>query len=138
MIALDTNALVRMLVEDDKDQARVVQEVVLLAETNSFEIIILSEVLIEAVWVLESVYKCTRNEIYRFLEALISSSTFIFPDSSVIRRAVHQYKTRGDFADLLIVGQAMKQRAKKFLSFDKTLQKTFPDYVVDKFTKEDL
>ena len=49
MIALDTNALVRLLIEDDASQARVVQEAVELAETSSFDIIILSEVLMETV-----------------------------------------------------------------------------------------
>lgn len=55
MIALDTNALVRVLIEDDKSRARAVQEVILYAEKSSLQIIILSEVLIETVWVLENV-----------------------------------------------------------------------------------
>ena len=131
MIAFDTNALVRMLVEDDRLQAKAVQEVVLTAEKNSFQIIILSEVLIETVWVLETVYQCTRDEISQFLESLISVSTFSFPDSSIIPKAIQQYKKRGDFSDLIIVGQARKQQAKHFFSFDKKLQKLFPDYVID-------
>ena len=40
MIAFDTNALVRMLIEDDKNQAKIVQEVVTLAEQNSLQIMI--------------------------------------------------------------------------------------------------
>ena len=38
----------------------------------------------------------------------------------------------GDFADLLIVNQAMEQQAKTLFSFDKKLQKRFPGYVVGK------
>ena len=131
MIGFDTNALVRMLIEDNKSQARAVQEVVLFAQKNSLQIIILSEVLIETVWVLETVYQCTRNEVFQFLESLISTSTFRFPDSPIIRKAIQQYKREGDFADLIIVGQARKQQAKKFFSFDKKLQKLFPDYVIE-------
>lgn len=138
MVALDTNALVRMLIEDDKDQARAVQTLVSLADKNYFQIIILSEVLIETVWVLESVYKCTRHEISQFLETLICASPFTFPDPPVIRKAIHQYRKGGDFADLLIVGQARQQQAKKFFSFDKKLQKMFPDYVVEKINIADL
>ena len=138
MIALDTNALIRMLIEDDKNQAESVQGVVGFAEKNSVQIIILSEVLIETVWVLESVYQCTRDEVIQFLETLISISTFTFPDSSIIRKAIHRYKKGGDFADLLIVGQAKKQGAKKFFSFDKKLQKIFPDFVVEKLYPPDL
>lgn len=135
MIAFDANALVRMLVEDDRLQAKAVQEVVLTAEKNSFQIIISSEVLIETVCVLETVYQFTRNEISQFLESLISISTFSSPDPSIIPKAIQQYKKRGDFADLVIVGQARKQQAKQFFSFDKNHQKLFPDYVIDNLAK---
>jgi predicted nucleic-acid-binding protein len=138
MIALDTNALVRMLIEDDENQAKIVQQVIVLAEKNSVQIIILSEVLIETVWVLESVYRCTREDISQFLGLLISTSTFIFPDSAVIRDVANHYKKGGDFADLLIVAQARKCQAKKFFSFDKNLQKIFPHYVVEKLNQADL
>ena len=50
MIALDTNALVRLLTEDDPEQAKTVREIILMAEENGIQIIILSEVLIETVW----------------------------------------------------------------------------------------
>ena len=130
MIALDTNALVRMLIEDDKKQARAVEDLVLFAEKSSYQLIILSEVLIESVWVLESIYNCTRNEISKFLETLITTPTFILPDSPVIFKAIQQYRKAGDFADLLIVDQAKKNRAKYLFSFDKKLQKIFPDFVI--------
>ena len=138
MIALDTNALVRMLIEDDQNQAKKVREAVSFAEKKSLQIIILSEVLIETVWVLEAVYKCTREEISQFLEILISTSTFTCPDSAVIRSAVQQYKKGGDFADLVIIGQAKSYQAKIFFSFDKKLQKRFPDYVIEKLNIANL
>jgi predicted nucleic-acid-binding protein len=138
MIALDTNALVRMLIEDDQNQAKKVREAVSFAEKKSLQIIILSEVLIETVWVLEAVYKCTREEISQFLEILISTSTFTCPDSAVIRSAVQQYKKGGDFADLVIIGQAKSHQAKIFFSFDKKLQKRFPDYVIEKLNIANL
>jgi len=138
MIAFDTNALVRMLIEDNKKQAEIVQQVVALAEQNSLQIIILPEVLIETVWVLESIYQCNREDISKFLELLLSTSTFTFPDRVVINNAAKHYKKKGDFADLLIVGQAMKCGAKKFFSFDKKLQKIFPHYAVEKLNQADL
>ena len=47
---------------------------------------------------------------------------YLFRLSSV-RRSVYQYKKDGDFADLLIVNQAIEQHAKKLFSFDKKFQK---------------
>lgn len=61
MIAFDTNALIRMLIEDDARQATIVKNTVIQVETRNGQILVLSEVLIETVWVLESVYKCTRR-----------------------------------------------------------------------------
>jgi len=132
MIALDTNALVGVLIEDNKKQAKVVQQVILYAEKNSVQIVILSEVLIEIIWVLEGVYECTRKEISKFLEMLISTSPFSLPDSLVVREAIRHYKKGGDFADLLIVAQARKHQAKRLVSFDNQLQKMFPNYVTVK------
>ncbi len=70
MIALDTNAIVRVLIEDNEDQAKIVQAVINDAEANGRRILILSEVIIETVWVLESVYQCSRQEISTFIENL--------------------------------------------------------------------
>ena len=138
MIALDTNALVRVLVEDDRDQAKTVRKTITFAEKNSIPISILSEVLIETVWVLESVYHSTRDEIFEFLDTIIHTPTFTFSDYEAIRKAVHHYKKEGDFADLLIVNQAIEQQAKKLLSFDKKLQKKFPGFVVEKISRKDV
>ena len=135
MIAIDTNALIRLLIEDSYRQAKAVQEIVIYAENNSLQILILNEVLIETVWVLESVYKCTRKDISQFLQRLITASVYTFTDSVLISRAVHQYKKGGDFADLLIICQAKKNKVEMFFSFDKKLQKKFTGYVYDKLPK---
>lgn len=131
MIALDTNAIVRVLTEDDEIQAKAVQAIIKNAETNGRRLLILSEVVIETVWVLESVYQCSREEIAVFIESLLAAPTFYLPDATVIRKATHQYRNQGDFADLLIVGQAQKHQAKKLFTFDRTLQKRFPDFATE-------
>ena len=131
MIALDTNALIRVLIEDDENQARTVQHIISDAELNGRRILILSEVFIETIWVLESIYRCDKGEISMMVENLLSSPTFFLPDSTVIRRSLKQYKKGDDFADLIIVGQAMHHRARKLFSFDQKLQKRFPDFVTE-------
>ena len=131
MIALDTNALVRLLIEDDKKQAGVVKKLITSMEKQGRQILILTEVLIETVWVLESVYECTRDDIYRFLETLVYTSIFTLSDPQPITNAIRHFKKGGDFADLVIVAQALNHQAQKMLSFDKKLQKLFPDYVVE-------
>jgi len=68
----------------------------------------------------------------------MATSTFTWPDAPVIRNAAKGYKAGGDFADLVIVGQARKWQARKLFSFDKTLQKNFPGYVVEKLSQVNL
>jgi predicted nucleic-acid-binding protein len=131
MIALDTNAIIRVLIEDDKIQARTVQSIINEAEFEGRRILILSEVIIETIWVLESVYQCDNQEISMMVENLLSAPTFFLPDSVVIRKALKQYKKDGDFADLLIVGQAKHHKARKLFSFDRKLQNHFPDFVTE-------
>jgi predicted nucleic-acid-binding protein len=131
LIAFDTNALVRMLIEDDEAQAKIVKEIVTSIEDYSGRIIILSEVLMETVWVLESVYRCTRGEVSRFLETLLQTAVFTIEDTVAIRSSVLQYKRGGDFADFVIVNKAKRLQATKAISFDKRLQKKFPGYVVE-------
>ena len=138
MIALDTNALVRVLIEDDEKQARAVKKLIESIERKDRQVIILTEVLVETVWVLESVYKCTREDIYRFLETLTYISVFSFSEPQIIMNAIRHFKKGGDFADLVIVAQALNYQAKKIFSFDKKLQKLFPDYVVEKLDPNDL
>ncbi len=131
MIAIDTNALVRLLIEDNPVQSQTIQHVVSQAEKKNVLVVVLLEVLIETVWVLESIYQATREEISGFIDNLVSTSPFIIPDVDVIRDAVKVYRNNGDFADLVIVFQAMKHQAIALFSFDKKLQKTFPAYVKD-------
>jgi len=131
MIALDTNAIIRVLIADDKIQAITVQDVIRDAELNGRRILILSEVVIETIWVLESVYQCDNQEISMMVENLLSAPTFFLPDATVIRRALKQYKKEGDFADRLIVAQAKHHKARKLFSFDRKLQNHFPDFVTE-------
>jgi len=135
VIALDTNALIRMLIEDEAAQAKAVQDVLIFCETHSIPVLVLTVVLIEAVWVLESVYGCNRQEISQFMETLTQTATLTFADSQIIPKVIAQYRKRGDFADLVIVHQAKGQKALRLFSFDGGLQKAFPGYVVEAVTE---
>jgi predicted nucleic-acid-binding protein len=129
MIALDTNAIVRMLVEDDAQQAKIIQQLVSFAEQKSITVLVLPEVLLEAVWVLESVYSVKRAEIIEFLNLLLATSTFALPDVSVVRSAMRLYQKGLDFADALITSQAKKEKALALFSFDKSLSRRLPEFV---------
>jgi len=131
MMALDTNALLRLILEDDPEQARTVQKAVAVAEKNSVPVLILTEVLIEAVWVLVSGYEYSREDVSDFLDVLLSSPAYFLPDREIVQVAAMRYRRRGDFSDLVNVGRARQNHAQILLSFDKKLQAMFPAFVVE-------
>ena len=131
MIALDTNALVRLLIADDQQQAEKVSRAIIAVENNSERILILPEVLIETCWVLESLYGCERKELVDFMEMLLSSAVFTYPDPAIVRKVVTMFRKGGEFADHMIIEQAKKLKARKVISFDKKLQKRYPEFVSD-------
>ena len=63
MKALDTNVLVRFLVKDDEQQAKAVYRIFKQTESKAEVFFVPTLVVLEIVWVLDSVYETTRQEI---------------------------------------------------------------------------
>ena len=71
MIGVDTNILVRFLVGDDIKQANKVYQVFKDAEQNNNEIFVSTLVVLELIWVLNSVYKVDRVDILDSISQLL-------------------------------------------------------------------
>lgn len=128
MIALDTNVLVRLVVEDDQGQAAQARRVVQDAERREEKVLLLAGVLLETVWVLSGGYGFQRGDIAYVLDALLSSPVYAVENRKAVQRASLRYRVEGDFADLLFVELAKEQTAEVFFSFDRRLIRLFPDY----------
>jgi predicted nucleic-acid-binding protein len=72
MIALDTNVLVRFLVDDDAEQHRQVVSFIGRALARESILLVPSIVLVETVWVLRRSYRLTRTEIAAVLHRLLA------------------------------------------------------------------
>ncbi len=131
MIVLDTNALVRFLVRDDPNQAKAVHELVSLAEEKGEPLVVLSEVLMETVWVLERSYRVEREAIADFLDALLQTPIFHLPDKEIIKSVGPKYRESGSFTDQVIAQKAHAMNAALVFSFDKNFQKLHPGLVTD-------
>ena len=129
MIALDTNILVRLLVEDDPVQARAARRAVQTAEAHGSPLLVLPEVLVETAWVLASGYGYGRADIADALAAVLASGAFEVADRAAASTAVAHYRERGDFADHVIVARAGAAGAQLVLSFDRALQRLYPGLV---------
>ena len=124
MTALDTNVIVRFLVCDDEKQARIVHARFKQAETNSETLFISLPVVLETIWVLESVYDKTRREILDALDAMKDMKILEFEKPHVMQQLVEDGRTtHADLSDLLIASAAQTCGCSGCMTFDKKAAK---------------
>ena len=120
MKALDTNVLVRFLVRDDKRQAETIYRVFKKAESDREVFFVPLLVVLETVWVLESVYKIPRKEILDSVNELILMPILKFETQSAILNFISSAReTKMDLSDLLIAHSAKFSGCECVLTFDK-------------------
>ena len=123
MIAFDTNYLVRHIVQDDPVQCRTVAEVIADETASNNTIHLLDLVLLETVWVLESIYGFDREALVHVLSALVEDAAFSFDNPAVIQRSLRRFNVgKADFADHFIAASA-QSRELTLKTFDKRLRK---------------
>ena len=121
MIALDTNVLVRYLVEDDAAQALAARTLLeqITPEQPAF---ICREVMVELVWVLRRNYRLPRDRVAMVLEALLATEGLEIEAASDVARAAFRYRQgEADFADLMIASAAERRVASPLYTFDQKL-----------------
>ncbi len=124
MIALDTNVLVRFLVEDDAAQTERARELLQRAIRSHSSCFISDIVMCEVVWVLESSYKLRRAEISQVLGRLLRASHLTFVSTERLAGALEAYDAgRGGFADYLIREHARAHGCEAVATFDGDLLK---------------
>lgn len=116
MIALDTNVVVRFLVNDDPAQGRRARNLIARGD-----ILVGTTVLLETEWVLRSAYGFSAAEIGRFFRALLGLPGLRTDDEERIARALDGYDAGLDFADALHL--AFAGGAEAFATFDRRLAK---------------
>jgi predicted nucleic-acid-binding protein len=124
MKALDTNVLVRYLVQDDPGQSRRAAAYIEGAASAGDLILLSNIVLCETVWVLDSAYGYTKPEIEGALDKLLQTATFRFEAKDVVAAAFEEYRTgRIDFADCLIGRLHASLGCEPTATFDTALRK---------------
>lgn len=114
MIALDTNVLVRIIVDDDPAQSRRAQAM-LMHESGYVPI----TVLLETEWVLRGVYELEPSAIREIFERLLAVREIDVENRARVERAVTWYGSGLDFADALHLAGA--EPASRFATFDRKL-----------------
>ena len=119
-VVIDTNLLVRYLINDDQKKADVVDNLLDRAIKGEARIIVPSVVIAELVWVLESFYQLEADAILELVEAIVNTSGLDVTDKSMVISALRLYKNRNiDFIDAWIIEFAKERGIKTIYTFDK-------------------
>jgi len=123
--ALDTNILVRFLVRDDQAQAERVYRLFKAAEADKTLFFVSVPVLLELIWVLDSVYGIARHDILNAIEELLLLPIVSFDSQPAVRRFIAEARNNNlDLSDLLIACDAAFSGCDKVLTFDKKIVKS--------------
>ncbi len=114
MIAIDTNVLVRVLVNDDPAQARAAMR---LLRSNS--VLISRTVLLETAWVLRHAYGLDAVAVTKAFRKVSGVPTIEIEDRDAALQALVWHDAGMDFADALHL--AASRAATSFATFDRDL-----------------
>jgi predicted nucleic-acid-binding protein len=119
MRAIDTNVLVRLLTRDDARQVVAAERFVAKGAWVSHL------VLVEAMWVLDSVYELGSAEIATSVEMLLSHRDLTVQQPEVVAAALAQYRKKPSvgFSDCLVLEVARKAGHLSLGTFDRGLGK---------------
>lgn len=118
MLGLDTNVLVRFLVQDDRAQFERAQKLI-GRESRTGGVLISLLVLLETEWVLRSRYSLAKSEILVAFSGLLASAELRFEDEHSIEEALFAWKdSPADFADCLIGARHRALGCRATASFD--------------------
>lgn len=120
---LDTNIIIRFLVGDNEEHLEKSTQYFEQIEQGSIEVEILSDVLMEAFFVLTKFYKVPKVEVISDLKTILSFEGVVNKDKVILFEALSIIENKNiDFVDALICAKCKFQNYEK-LSFDKDLNK---------------
>ena len=120
MYGLDTNILVRYLVQDDPEQSKLATQFIETRCTDEQPCHINHIVLCELCWVLESNYQLVRDDISNVIEQLLQVEQLDVIGIDSVWRALNDYKnSNADFSDHLIARIHQYNGCRTTMTFDK-------------------
>jgi predicted nucleic-acid-binding protein len=123
--ALDTNVIVRLLINDDKVQGRRAKAVLEKAEEESERYFLSLLVILETIWVLSAVYKLNRSEVLDALELLTQMPVLEIENDGTVQELLRMGRSgNADLPDLLIGLSAKARGCETTLTFEKGLETT--------------
>lgn len=128
MIGLDTNIVIRYLIQDDPEQSRKVNQCIEKWIKNKQVLWICQITLCEIFWVLEKCYKLGKEELVSILYSLLKTRQIRVEKDDIAWQALYDYEksARINFPDCLIGRQNMHLECIHTYTFDKVAAKELP------------
>lgn len=124
MAALDTNVLIRFLVQDDAAQLAAARKLIRKCVNEGETLFVPVTVSLELEWVLRSNFKFEKQAVVQTLSDLLSSTEMSFESEGALEVALVQYsQTSADYSDCLHVALATAANSGPLWTFDKAAAK---------------
>lgn len=118
MIGLDTNVLVRYIMQDDPKQSPIATQIIESLEGIGSGYVALVSI-VELVWVLSASFELTRSQVAQALDGIVRTKQFKIESADQVVRALRVFKAgKSDFADCLIERSANSAGCEKTVTFD--------------------
>jgi len=118
MIGLDTNVLVRYIMQDDPKQSPMATALMGSLDADNPGFVTLVSV-VELYWVLTSCYDLTGSQVKQALEVLLRTKQIIVDQADQVLKALRVFhEGKADFADCLIERTASSAGCAKTMTFD--------------------
>ncbi len=122
MIAIDTNVLLRYLLEDDDHQFQKAAKLI----SGQQKVLVTDVVLVETVWTLRGKkYQLNKDELVAVLQSLFQEPNIRFEDGQAVWVALTDYRNakpvkgkEADFADALIINKSKQVASKEKKLFE--------------------
>lgn len=117
---LDTNVLVRYIVQDDPEQAEAAERLIESRCTTQSPGLVAVPVLVELVWVLASAYRYERPVVASVIRQLLRTAELLVEDRGTAWSALREFEAGGaDFADCLIGHRNRARGCDRTYTFDR-------------------
>lgn len=119
MKMLDTNMILRFLLDDNKEMSQTVSDII-----NCNTVAVTAEVIAEVVYVMKGIYKIPKSDIYNALTKFLKIGNIISENKKIITKGLEFYNQNNlDFVDCLLCAYHTES-GYEICTFDKKLIKT--------------
>lgn len=124
MVSLDTNVLIRFIVEDDAAQFRLAAGLINKAKATGDLALVTTLVLLECEWVLRSAYQLSKAEIFTVLAGLLQAGEVNIENNPELEHALELWgDSAANFANCLILAHRRTLGCSTMYTFDKRASK---------------